>query len=106
SGAGKSSVLNMVAELAERHHPSAVVIRFNPCLASPRNGLVPGFFVEAMAALEASAKCQNCQQPDKLKSFGQTLFRYAKRIAPAENILVCDGGAAAAGLDTLRQSPP
>ena len=106
SGAGKSSVLNMVAELAERHHPSAVVIRFNPCLASQRNGLVHAFFVEAMAALEASAKSQNCQQPDKLKSFGQTLFRYAKRIAPADNILLCDGGAAAAGLDTLRQSPP
>jgi hypothetical protein len=106
SGAGKSSGLNMVAELAERHHPSAVVIRFNPCLASPRNGLVHAFFVEAMAALEASAKSQNCQQPDKLKSFGQTLFRYAKRIAPADNILLCDGGAAAAGLDALRQSPP
>ena len=106
SGSGKSSVLNMVAERTERHHPAAVVIRFNPCLADPRNGLVHAFFAEAMAALDASAKSRSCQQPDELKSFGQTLFRYAKRVAPADNILLCDGGAAAAGLDTLRQSPP
>ncbi len=106
SGSGKSSVLNMVAERTEQHHPAAVVIRFNPCLANPRNGLVHAFFTEAMAALETSAKSQSCQQPDKLKSLGQALFRYAKRVAPADNILLCDGGAAAAGLDTLRQSPP
>jgi KAP-like P-loop domain-containing protein len=106
SGSGKSSVLNMVAERTERHHPAAIVVRFNPCLANPLNGLVHAFFAEATAALDASAKSRSCQQPDKLKSLGQTLFRYAKRVAPADNILLCDGGAAAAGLDTLRQSPP
>src|SRR5262245_36030851 len=105
SGAGKSSVLNMVGELAELHYPAAVVIRFNPCLAEPRNGLIHAFFAEAMAALDANAS-RSCQQPDKLRNLGQTLYRYAKRIAPADNILLCDGGAAAAGLDTLRQSPP
>src|SRR5436309_1604404 len=103
SGSGKSSILNMAAEQTERHHPSAVVIRFNPCLANPRNGLVHAFFAEATAALAASAQSPGCQQPDKLKSLGQRLIRYAKRVAPADNILLCDGGAAAAGLDTLRQ---
>ncbi len=106
SGSGKSSVLNMVAERTEQHHPAAVVIRFNPSLANPRNGLVHAFFTEAMAALETSAKSPSCQRPEKLKSLGQALFRYAKRVAPADNILLCDGGAAAAGLDTMRQSPP
>ena len=52
SGSGKSSVLNMVAERTERHHPAAVVIRFNPCLANPRNGLVHAFFAEANRALD------------------------------------------------------
>src|SRR5262245_1429322 len=104
SGAGKSSVLNMVGELAELHHPSAVVIRFNPCLADPRNGLIHAFFAETMAALDANAS-RSCPQPDKLRNLGQSLYRYAKRVAPADNILLCDGGAAAAGLDTLRQSP-
>jgi hypothetical protein len=106
SGAGKSSVLNMVGELAELHHPSAVVIRFNPCLANPRNGLVYAFFAEAMAALDANADSRSCQQPDKLRNLRQTLYKYTKRVAPPDSILLCDGGAAAAGLDTLRQSPP
>jgi hypothetical protein len=91
SGSGKSSVLNMVAERTEQHHPAAVVIRFNPCLADPRNGLVHAFFAEARAALDASAKSPSCQQPDKLKSLGQTLFRYAKRVA-LPTTLLCDGG--------------
>ena len=52
------------------------------------------------------AKRRSGQQPDALKSLGQTLYRYAKRVATADNILLCDGGAAAAGLDTLQQSPP
>src|SRR5438132_11811032 len=71
SGAGKSSVLNLVAEQAERHHPAVVVIRFNPCLANPRDGLVHAFFGEAMAALDASAKRRSGEQPDALKSLGQ-----------------------------------
>src|SRR6266850_2715551 len=39
SGSGKSSVLNMVAERTEQHHPAAVVIRFNPSLAKPAQRL-------------------------------------------------------------------
>src|SRR4029077_1983334 len=88
------------------HHPAAVVIRFNPCLADPRNGLVHAFFAEATVALDAGAKTGSGKNPDNLRSLGQPLFRYAKRLAPADNILLCDGGAAAAGLDTLRQSSP
>src|SRR5258708_18073731 len=51
SGSGKASVLNMGPERTEHRHPAAVVIRFNPCLADPRNRSVPAFFPEALSAL-------------------------------------------------------
>src|SRR5215472_5544486 len=106
SGIGKSSILNLVAERAETRHPSTIVISFNPWLAQSRNGLVHAFFAEVTAVIDTSLEQPACPQPAKLKSLAQTIFKYGKRLAPAENILFCDGGAAAAGLDTLRQSFP
>jgi KAP family P-loop domain len=100
SGGGKSSVLNLVAERAEARHPATIVVTFNPWLADSRNGLIHAFFAEVTAAIAGSP------QAAELKGLAQTIFQYGKRIAPAESILFCDGGAAAAGLDTLRQSLP
>jgi len=105
-GSGKSSILNMVAELAAARHPAAIVVSFNPWLAGSRNGLIHAFFAEVTAAVEASAKKPGCTRAEKLKGLVQTIFKFGKRIAPAENVWFCDGGAAAAGLDTLRQSLP
>jgi hypothetical protein len=105
-GSGKSSILNMVAELAEARHPAAIVVSFNPWLANSRNGLIHAFFAEVTAALEASAKQPGCAQTEKLKGSAQTIFKYGKRVAPADGVWFCDGGATAAGLDTLRQSLP
>jgi len=106
SGIGKSSILNLVAERADARHPSTIVVAFNPWLAQSRNGLIHAFFAEVTAAIDTSLEQPACLQPAKLKSLAQTIFKYGKRLAPAENILFCDGGAAAAGLDTLRQSLP
>jgi hypothetical protein len=105
-GSGKSSILNMVAELAEARHPAAVVVSFNPWLANSRNGLIHAFFAEVTAALEATAYKPGCTRTEKLKGLAQTIFKYGKRVAPADGVWFCDGGAAAAGLDTLRQSLP
>jgi KAP family P-loop domain len=105
-GSGKSSILNMVAELAEARHPAAIVVAFNPWLANSRNGLIHAFFGEVTAALEASAKKPGCTQAEKLKGSAQTIFKYGKRVAPADGVWFCDGGATAAGLDTVRQSLP
>jgi len=105
-GSGKSSILNMVAELAETSHPAAIVVSFNPWLANSRNGLIHAFFGELTAALEANAKKPDSGQSEKLKGLAQTIFKYGKRIAPADGVWFCDGGATAAGLDTLRQSLP
>jgi KAP family P-loop domain len=105
-GSGKSSILNMVAELAEARHPAAIVVTFNPWLANSRNGLIHAFFAEVTAALEASAKKPGCTQAEQLKGSAQTIFKYGKRVAPADGVWFCDGGATAAGLDTLRQSLP
>jgi KAP family P-loop domain len=105
-GSGKSSILNMVAELAEARHPAAIVVWFNPWLANSRNGLIHAFFAEVTAAIEMSAKKPHCTQPEKLKGLAQTIFKYGKRVAPADGVWFCDGGATAAGLDTLRQSLP
>jgi energy-coupling factor transporter ATP-binding protein EcfA2 len=106
TGSGKSSILNMVAELAEARHPATVVVMFSPWLANPRNGLINAFFAELTAALEAGAKKPCCTQAEKLKGLAQAIFKYGKRIAPADGVWFCDGGATAAGLDSLRQSLP
>jgi hypothetical protein len=106
SGGGKSSILNLVAERAEARHPATIVVTFNPWLADSRNGLIHAFFAEMTAAIETSLEQPNCSQPEKLKGLAQTIFKYGKRISPAGNIWFCDGGATAAGLDTLRQSLP
>jgi Cdc6-like AAA superfamily ATPase len=106
SGSGKSSILNMVTEAAEARHPAAVVVTFNPWLANSRNGLIHAFFAEVTAALETSAKRPGCAYPEKLKGMAQAILKYGKRVAPADNVWQCDGGAAASGLDMLRQSLP
>jgi len=103
-GSGKTSILNMVAELAEARHPATIVVSFNPCLANSRNGLTHAFFAELTAALEAGPKKPRRGQAERLKGLAQTIFKYGKRIAPADGIWFCDGGATAAGLDTMRQS--
>ena len=110
-GSGKTSILNMVAELAEARHPATIVVSFNPCLANSRNGLTHAFFAELTAALEAGPKKPRrgqaerlSGQAERLKGLAQTIFKYGKRIAPADGIWFCDGGATAAGLDTMRQS--
>jgi Cdc6-like AAA superfamily ATPase len=103
-GSGKSSILNMVAELAEARHPAAIVVSFNPWLANSRNGLIHAFFAEVTAALEAGPKKPRPGQAEKLKGLAQTIFKYGKRVAPADGVWFCDGGATAAGLDTMRQS--
>ena len=105
-GSGKSSILNMVAEMAEARHPAAIVVSFSPWQASSRSGLIHAFFAEVTAALEASGNKPGCTQAEKLKGLAQTIFKYGKRVAPADGVWFCDGGAAAAGLDTLRQSLP
>src|SRR5215468_4867933 len=81
-GSGKTSILNMVAELAEARHPATIVVAFNPCLANPRNGLIHAFFAEMTAALEAGPKKPRRGQAEKLKGVVQTAFKYGKRIAP------------------------
>ena len=104
-GSGKSSILNMVGERAEAHHPATIVVTFNPWLANSRNGLVHAFFVEVTAALEAGPKKPRRAQAEKLRDLAQSFFKYGKRIAPADdNVWFCDGGATAAGLDTLRKN--
>jgi len=103
-GSGKTSILNMVAELAEARHPATIMVSFNPCLANSRNGLTHAFFAELTAALEAGPKKPRRGQAERLKGLAQTIFKYGKRIAPADGIWFCDGGATAAGLDTMRQS--
>jgi energy-coupling factor transporter ATP-binding protein EcfA2 len=106
SGSGKSSILNLLAELVEERHPTTAVVMFNPWLANSRNGLIHAFFAEVTAALEARVERPDCSQPEKLKTLAQTMFKYGKRVAPADNVWFCDGGATAAGLDALRQSLP
>ena len=106
SGSGKSSIVNLVSALAEARHPEIILVGFNPCLANSGNGLVHDFFAELTAALEMRLGEPNCRHPEQLKSLAQAMFRYGKRLAPAENVWFCDGGAAAAGIDTLRQSLP
>jgi KAP family P-loop domain len=106
SGSGKSSIINLVAERAELRHPASVLVRFNPWLAHSRNGLIHAFFAELTAAVGASVKKRDCPQPEKRQALAHTILKYGKRIAPPENVYLCDGGAAAAGLDTLRQSLP
>jgi predicted KAP-like P-loop ATPase len=105
-GSGKSSILNMVAERAEAHYPAAVVVMFNPWLANSRSGSIHAFFAEVTAALEASAEKPGCAHPERIKGLAQTIFNYGKRVAPAENVWLCDGGTAAAGLDRLQQRLP
>ena len=39
-GSGKSSILNLVAEMAETRYPATIVVTFNPWLANSRNGLI------------------------------------------------------------------
>src|ERR1700752_3089438 len=97
-GSGKSSILNMVGELAQARHPAAIVVTFNPWLANSRNGLIHAFFAEVTAALEASAKKPGCTHPEKLKGSAQTIFKYGKRVAPAGGGWFCDGGASAGAL--------
>src|ERR1700730_7261562 len=106
SGSGKSSILNMVAEAAAAQNPRAVVFTFNPWLVNMRSGLCHAFFAEVTAALEPSANRPGCTRAEELKRLAQTIFKYGKRVAPAANIWQCDGGAAASGLDMLRQSLP
>jgi energy-coupling factor transporter ATP-binding protein EcfA2 len=106
SGSGKSSIVNLVSALAEARHPETILVDFNPCLANSGNGLLRDFFAELTAALETRLGEPNCCRPEQLKSLAQAIFRYGKRLAPAENVWFCDGGAAAAGIDTLRQSLP
>ena len=106
SGSGKSSILNMVAEAAAAQNPRAVVFTFNPWLVNSRSGLIHAFFAEVTAALETSANRPGCTRAEELKRLAQTIFKYGKRVAPADNIWQCDGGAAASGLDMLRQSLP
>ena len=106
SGSGKSSIVNLVSALAESRHPEIILVGFNPCLANSGNGLVHDLFAELTAALEMRLGEPNCRHPEQLKSLAQAMFRYGKRLAPAENVWFCDGGAAAAGFDTLRQSLP
>jgi hypothetical protein len=105
-GTGKSSILNMIAEAAEVQHPAAVVVTFNPWLANSRNGLIHAFFAEMTAALKTNAKRPDCTCEAELKRLAQAIFKYGKRVAPPENVWQCDGGAAASGLDMLRQSLP
>ena len=100
-GSGKSSILNMVAEMAEARHPAAIVVSFSPWQASSRSGLIHTFFAEVTAALEASANKPGCTQAEKLKGLAQTIFKYGKRVAPADGVWFCDGDAAAAGLDKI-----
>ena len=105
AGSGKSSILNMVAERAEANHPATTVVMFNPWLANRRNGLIHAFFTEVTAALEAGPKKPRSAHAEKSRDLAQAFFKYGKRIAPADdNIWFCDGGAAAAGIDRLRQS--
>src|SRR5439155_19955597 len=87
-------------------HPAVVIVTFNPWLANSRNGLIHAFFAELTAALETSAKRPGCANAEELKRLAQDIFKYGKRVAPADNIWQCDGGAAASGLDMLRQSLP
>jgi hypothetical protein len=105
AGSGKSSILNMVAERAEVNYPATTVVTFNPWLANRRNGLIHAFLAEVTAALEAGPKKPRRGQAEKSRSLAQSFFKYGKRVAPADdNIWFCDGGAAAAGIDRLRQS--
>jgi hypothetical protein len=106
SGSGKSSVLNMVAEQVAARYPAVVAVTFNPWLANSRNGLIHAFFAEVTEALGASVKSGGCPHPEKRQNLAHTIFKYGKRVAAAEHVFMCDGGAAAAGLDTLRQSLP
>lgn len=106
SGSGKSSIVNLVSALAEARHPETILVVFNPCMANSGNRLVHDFFAELTAALEMRLGEPNCRHPEQLESLAQALCRYGKRLAPAENVWFCDGGAAAAGIDTLRQSLP
>jgi energy-coupling factor transporter ATP-binding protein EcfA2 len=106
SGSGKSSILNLVSALAEARHPETILVDFNPCLANSGSGLLHHFFAELTAALERRLGEPKCCDPEQLKSLAQAIFTYGKRLAPAENVWFCDGGAAAAGIDTLRQSLP
>jgi energy-coupling factor transporter ATP-binding protein EcfA2 len=106
SGSGKSSIINLAAALVEARHPETILVDFNACLIRPGNGLLHDFFAELTAAVEVRLGDPNCRHSEQLKSLAQAIFKYGKRLAPAENVWFCDGGAAAAGIDTLRQSLP
>lgn len=106
SGCGKSSVLNLAAEFVEERHPDTILVTLDPCLANSRNGLLHAFCSELTAALEIRRGDPGCPDPAKRKSLAQAIFTYGKRLAPAENVWFCEGGATAAGLDTLRQTLP
>src|SRR5271165_1583037 len=79
-GAGKSSILNMVAEMAEVRHPSAVVVTFNPWLATSRTGWFPAFLSRVTAAREAGARARGCVKGERLRALGKRKLKAAKAI--------------------------
>lgn len=84
-GAGKTSLLNMIAEVMRER--DAVVLHFNPWIFSGIEGLVSHFFRELGAQLKEL-------QTDRLSEVGGALERYAGLFVPVAGFIPVVGGLA------------
>ena len=82
-GAGKSSILNLVAEEIAASHKNAVLIRFNPWLVSESDDLIAAFFAEM------SAQFNKVTGPKReaAKQVAGTLAEYGSELVTLVNIL-------------------
>ena len=74
-GSGKSSILNLLHNYIEQHHPDAIVVRFDPWLISGRNDLISEFIAELIAELQRGpeGKTRFRAAIGKLIDYGNTL---------------------------------
>jgi predicted KAP-like P-loop ATPase len=100
-GTGKTSVLNMVAEVLE-DRPDVAVLRFNPWYFTGTEQLVSRFFAEVVAQLAG-------RKEKLLKGLAERLEGYSRRLEPIGSVPVLRdvaqtvaGGAAVAGAAARR----
>lgn len=89
-GSGKSSILNLVqAEIQQRYPDKALIVRFDPWLVSGRDDLIVRFFAEVGRTIRRSSATA-----ERFGKLGRRLLDYAKRVAPAADLII-PGGATA-----------
>jgi predicted KAP-like P-loop ATPase len=79
-GSGKSSVLNMVAELLRTDQEPHVIFNFNPWFFSSQEELIQRFFAELAGMLLA-------EPAKRLKSLGKSIAAYGDAVGPLGGVL-------------------